>query len=133
MSMPSYMTSFLKGGNFAPATRVQVISIVAVAILGAATGVSMLIIAYLSGHLDTTIEKAVYICLTLAALTGIVALILQLRRHSIIVRAVELTMDSYSGEHGAEYIKKATKLRDALISSGDLDVAYRIQDAISGS
>jgi hypothetical protein len=134
--------------DHSPASHGQLVGIVTVALLGAAVGVSMLIIAYLSGHLNLAIWVYFIICEGFSATTGIIALILYLRRHSIITRATRLTMypehfnsewKSYAthslfesrlpAEDNADY-EEAIALRDALISSGDLDLAYRIQNTL---
>jgi MFS family permease len=149
--------------DYAPASRGQLVGIVTVALLGAAVGVSMLIIAYISGHLSHAIWVYFIICEAIAVATGIIALILYLRRQRLIIRATRFTMyqrhfqsesprssrqsnrglwssykrraqseSPFSAEDKANY-DEAIALRDALISSGDLDLAYRIQNKLTES
>ena len=110
--------------------------IVAVVIVSAITGVVMLIIAYVSGHLSLTIWATFIVCEFLAAATGIIALTLHLKRRNIIIRAVRLTLivnaEPHIPKEDEDYFEQeGAGLRDALVSSGDLDIAYRIQDALT--
>jgi hypothetical protein len=111
--------------KYAPATRGQLIGIATAAILGAIIGAIMLLITSLSGHLNVQVWGTFLICELLAFTTGIFAIVLQLHRHKILIRAIVFTMHPKNSS-----INEALALRDALISSGDLDIAYRIQDAL---
>jgi hypothetical protein len=127
-----------------PASRGQLVWMIAATAVGAVAGLIVLSIAVSAGHIGGEVWLLFGLCEGLAFITGAIALVAQRERAAFLVRAVRLAMDlerrsvdllrlpkpRYLPFVAEEFLPQAIRYRDALIGSGDLDIAFRLQNAV---